>query len=203
MKTTSTALAALLVAAIGSTAIVPAATAQETAPAGATATVQEVHHRHDRMMRRDGGPDRLINFVCSPDGAEALEVVLVRLSYRLDLTAEQQPLFDALRTTALTAQTDFADTCAAAMPAEGETPDMIDMVKNRVAIDTARLEAINAILPDLEALYDSLSDEQKAGIFPERRGDRMIQREFRDQAPGRSERPAAPGRSERPAAPGR
>ncbi|MDF2798067.1 MAG: hypothetical protein K0R85_811 [Devosia sp.] len=43
-----------------------------------------------------GGMAGLFNF---QRGAEAIEVALVRIGYRLNLTAEQQPLFDQMRTT--------------------------------------------------------------------------------------------------------
>jgi hypothetical protein len=150
-----------------------------------------------RMMH--GGGFNIIDLVCSPQGAEELEIGFVRLSHRLELTDAQQPLFDALKTSALTAQTSFADTCAAAMPDKSTdtAPDMIDRLKARIAIDTARLEALNAVLPDLEAFYDSLTDEQKANLLPDRgdRGEhRMMLREFRDMGPGRMERGPAPGR---------
>ncbi|MEQ1770672.1 MAG: Spy/CpxP family protein refolding chaperone [Devosia sp.] len=197
MKTSSTALAALLVAAIGSSAIVPLASAQETTPPApaATAEVQDAHFRPDRMMRmeRGRGPGELLNLVCSPDGAEALEVALVRLSHRLELTDAQQPLFDALKSSALTAQTSFADSCATARPAEGSSPDLIDGIKSRIAVDTVRLEAMNAVLPDLEKLFDSLTDAQRANLMPER-FDRMQQRDNRDMGPGRYGRAPAPGR---------
>ena len=43
--------------------------------------------------------DRLASsmLVCSDNGAEALEIALVRMAHRLDLTADQQTLFDTFR----------------------------------------------------------------------------------------------------------
>ncbi len=173
MKTSTSAIAALLVAAIGTTAIIPVASAQDSVQLsldGAQgAAVEDAHFRPDRAMRDDrrGGPGELLDMVCSEDGAENLEIALVRLSHRLDLTEAQQPLFDTLKTAALTAQTSFADTCAAARPAKDAdpAPDLIDRMKARIAIDTARIEALNAVLPAFEALYDSLTDAQKANLL--------------------------------------
>lgn len=193
MKTSTTALAALLVAVIGSTAIIPVASAQD----GTKVTIEQTHFRPDgRMMMRMDGPGAFLDLVCSPDGAEALEVALVRLDHRLELTDAQRPLFDKLKTTALTAQTSFADKCEAARPAKdaATTPDLVDRMKARIVIDTARLEALNAVLPDFEALFDSLTDAQKASLVPDREDRREIFRDFRDQAPGRYLRDQAPGR---------
>jgi hypothetical protein len=194
MKPSSVALAALLVAAIGSTALVPVASAQE----GAKVTVEQTHFRPDgRMTMRMEGPGAVLNLVCSADGAEALEIALVRLDHRLELTATQRPLFDALKTSALTAQTSFADKCAATLPAKDAAtpPNLIDRMKARIAIDTARLEALNAVLPDFEALFNSLTDAQKASLVPGREDRREIFRDFRDHGPGRYFRDQAPGRS--------
>lgn len=204
MKTT--ALAALLAAAIGTTAIIPVASAQTATQTDTTVTVEQANHRPDgRMMRMDRTPGAFLDLVCAPDGAEALEVALVRLDHRLELTDTQRPLFDALKAKALTTQTDFADKCAAARPAADATttPDLVDRMKARIAIDTARLEALNAVLPDFEALFDSLTDAQKASLMPDRHDRREMMRQFRDDAPGRMQRDDAPGRQLRDQAPGR
>jgi hypothetical protein len=165
------------------------------------------------MMMRGGGLNGagIIGLVCSERGAEALEIAFVSLSHRLELTAEQQPLFDTLKANALTTQTSFADECQAAMPqqAAGTAPDMIEGIKARLAVEEARLEAINGILPDLEAFYGSLTDEQKAALAPRGQrfggGDRMDRGYQSDRdasgrdAPGRN----GQGRGDRAPAPGR
>jgi hypothetical protein len=134
--------------------------------------------RHMQMMApghemRPGrgmmGPAGLLRLACSDRGAEALEIALVRLSHRLDLTAEQKPLFDSFRTAALTTQTSFADTCKANRPDRSSgRPDLLARLKSRLAIDQARLTALNTVLPDFEALYNSLSDQQKQALLPRR-----------------------------------
>jgi hypothetical protein len=144
-------------------------------------------------MRAGGG---LLDLVCSERGAERLEIAFVRMSHRVELTAEQQGLFDALKTAALTAQTEFADTCAAARPtavAEGQQPAPVDPVarmQGRIDIEKAHTAALESVLPAFEAFYNSLTDEQKAQLAPQRRGN--------DKGPGRPhmgelDAPALPG----------
>jgi LTXXQ motif family protein len=177
-----TAIAALLTGAIGLTAVPTAVFAQDqgAAPQGQMQMQGGKHNMqgnkrfggqegHGQRHARGGG---ILELVCSERGAEQLEIAFVRLSHRLELTAEQTPLFDDLKATALSAQTSFADTCTAARPAKDAAakPDLLERMKTRVAIETAHVEAINTVLPKLEALFASLSDEQKAGLQP--KGDR-------------------------------
>ena len=49
---------------------------------------------------------------------------------------------------------------------------MLERLKSGLKLDEARLTAMNAVLPDLEAFYSSLTDEQKASLSP-RRDDRF------------------------------
>jgi hypothetical protein len=117
------------------------------------------------------GPGGLLMLACSDRGAEALEIALVRMSHRLDLTADQQKLFDTFRTNALTAETKFTDACKAERPTatNGARPDLLDRLKAGLTLDQARLTALNGVLPDFEALYNSLSDTQKAALVPHQR----------------------------------
>lgn len=174
MKTTSRAVAALLLTTISLGAAVPALAQSSPAvtPAHGPHGGQWIEKHSDRPMIRlglgghGGMGGGLIALACSPDGAEMLDAFLLHLSYRLDLTDAQKPLYDALREKALTAQTTFAETCQAAMPAEGADVDALSRLKSSIAVDTAKLEALNSILPELEAFFDSLTDEQKAMLMP-------------------------------------
>lgn len=112
---------------------------------------------------------RLLNLVCSDRGAEAIDIAFVRLSYRIQPTADQQAAFDALKSTAMDEQTKFADACKTARPAAGAKADPVQMMKDRITLETARLSAMNAILPKFEALYSSLTDAQKAKLTPRAR----------------------------------
>jgi hypothetical protein len=194
----SIAIAALVASSISLSAL--PVIAQDAGPVVAVKADRQVH----RVIRQGGmGPMAgagNLGLVCSDRGAEELEVALVRLSHRLDLTDSQQPLFDAFRTTALTTQTSFADTCAAALPdtTADAAPDLVERLKSGIAFETARLEAMNAVLPAFEAFYGSLSEEQQASLMPRRgffmqfddrggadRPDRGSNRSLRAPAPGR------------------
>lgn len=166
----------LVIAALVATsmsAIALPALAQDPAPVASKWGNREVHRSLHDGGRMGRGPGGLFNLVCSDRGAERLEIGFVRLSHRLDLTDAQKPLFDALKATALTTQTSFADECKTAQPAKSATkPDMLERLKSGIKRDEARLTAMNAVLPDLEAFYASLTDEQKASLTP-RRDDRL------------------------------
>jgi len=139
-------------------------------------------HRGGRSEGRGG----IAGLICSADGAARLETRLAELATQLKLTTEQQPLFDTYKTAALSAQTGFADACPqpkATADKSATPPDALTMLQHRQARATAELEAINAVLPSLEALYASLTDTQKADLVAlagthhgprgdDRRGDR-------------------------------
>jgi hypothetical protein len=128
--------------------------------------------RDDRRGGRDDARGGIAGLICSTDGATTLETKLGDLSTALKLTTTQQPLFDAYKTAALSAQTTFAATCpqppaAPATDAQPATPpDAVTVLKDRVTRETAELDALNAVLPSFEALYNSLDDTQKAALMP-------------------------------------
>jgi hypothetical protein len=209
-----TVLVALVAGTIGLTAAVPATFAQDAAPTPQPPARHQMfdgkmnHHnfaprpgrmergfRHMPMARAGMGPmggGNLINIACSPRGAEALEIAFVRLSYRLDLTDTQQPLFDDLKTAALAAQHDFADTCKAARPNGTAKADPLTAYKGRIAVESAHVDALNTVLPKFEAFIGSLDDAQKAKLTPHR---------FERHGKARGERPAAPTAPATPDAP--
>jgi hypothetical protein len=167
----TTALAAVM----GLTALAPAYA--QSAPA--TPDAPAVTQPDDKGGMRPGKGDRpgehkrgerggIAGLICSTDGAAQLETRLADIAAKLALTAEQQPLFDAYRTAALTAQTSFAEACATLQPAAAPTtpPDAVTTLKDRQAHETAELDALNAVLPSFEALYHSLTDAQKAELIP-------------------------------------
>ena len=182
---TSVAIAALVATAIGFGAVLPtlAQDAAPPAPPSASAPTDQGTAPADKTRHRDFGnrykgngmDDRgigrggLIALACSPNAAEELDVAFVRAQHRLELTADQQKLFDAFRTKALTTQTSFADACKTAMPAaNADKPDILARMKAGLAVDQARLTAMNEVLPDFEALFNSLTDTQKANLLPHR-----------------------------------
>jgi hypothetical protein len=201
MKLTPSASAALVAVILGLGGIAaPAALAQDSgpraAPDGAPRAMTMEHGGKRLYLQREGqrhmqrghagmqrhmvrgGSHRLLALSCSPRGADRLEHVLLSLSQRLDPTAEQQPLFKEFRTAALTAQTGFADACADLHPArnEADSANLVQRLQDHVALDEARIAAVQSVLPPLENFYDSLTNEQKAMLEPRRgareRGDR-------------------------------
>mgnify|MGYP000949472502 CR=1 FL=1 len=145
------------------------------------------------QTHRQAGPmgDRgqFLALGCGPDAAQRIEIGLVRLGYRVDATDEQKTLLDTLKTSTLAAQADLAAVCAdvmpapaaastetpaAAAPAAAERPDLLTRLQSGLRIQEARLAAMTAVLPQFEAFYASLTDEQKAALEPRRspRGDR-------------------------------
>jgi hypothetical protein len=114
----------------------------------------------------------LLALACSDKGAGALDKMFDRTDKRLELSADQQKLFDAFKTKALTAETTFADACQAAKPDRSaeQKPDLLTRMKSGLAVDQARLTAMNDVLPEFEALYNSLSDQQKAQLQPRHGG---------------------------------
>jgi hypothetical protein len=181
---TPTAIAALIVASISLAALpafaqdagsssTPPPPASPSAAAPATPDHGPGGRGHMRLRGPMAGdsasrPFAMLALACSDRGAGALEKMLDRSARRLDLSADQQKLFDAFRTKALTAQTGFADACKAARPdrTAQTRPDLLDRVRAGLAVDQARLTALNEVFPDFEALYNSLSDQQKQHLLP-------------------------------------
>jgi hypothetical protein len=166
MRPQSAAAIAAIVASIGFAALTPAM-AQD---------VKEARDmRSHRMLEFHAGTDgrfQFAQFSCAPKAAERMERRYDRLAERLKLSAEQQKLYDAFMASALTAQTELADKCADIRPERAtraernERPDLLDRMESRLKLDEARLAAMNTVFPDFKAFYASLTDEQKADLFP-------------------------------------
>jgi hypothetical protein len=157
----SLAIAALVATSFGTLA---------TLPAIAQPAKTEIAHRGPtgggHFMLRGGFGPGFASFFCREGAAEFVEVSLVRLAYRLDLTEDQRPLFNSFRDTALAAQADFAEVCASAALDQNSAPDIVEMLHRQLVITEAQAEALAAILPDFEAFYTSLTPEQVATLGP-------------------------------------
>lgn len=171
MKAHSAAAIAAIVASIGLTAF---------SPAMAHDAKESRDMRSTRMLEfRPGAEGRFhfAQFSCAPKTADRMERRYDRLAERLKLTPEQQALYDTFMASALTAQTELADTCATIRPERAtraertQRPDLLDRMEARLKVDEARLAAMNSVFPDFRAFYGSLTDEQKADLFPAGRGD--------------------------------
>lgn len=160
---------------IGLGAVAPAmAQSAPRAPDAAIARVADGaagHALRPHDQGRRGGFGGLFDFA---RGGEGIEVALVRLSHRIDLTDEQQTLLDALKTSALAAAQDFAtatDSLRPTPPAEGEAraiPSISERLENRISLEKAQLAALEAVQPAVAAFFDSLTDAQKAQLMPQR-----------------------------------
>ncbi len=119
-----------------------------------------------RGMRN--GPFPMLALACSDKGPAALDKMFERTDKRLELSTDQQKLFEAFKAKALTAETGFASACQAARPERSaeKRPDLLERMKSGLAIDQARLTAMNSALPEFEAFYNSLTDAQKANLLP-------------------------------------
>ena len=154
------------------------AVAQDTAPTPARQMQNGPHHfgpGRGMMPNRGMGPGGVLMLACSDKGAEALEIALVRMDHRLELSTDQQKLFETFRTKALSTATSFADTCKASRPTAdaGTKPDLLARMKASLAIEQARLTALSGVLPDFETFFNSLSDQQKANLLPHHGGKGM------------------------------
>jgi LTXXQ motif family protein len=82
----------------------------------------------------------------------------------LDLTAQQEPLWDKYRQAMLDSATKLRQVCLdnlASSPAEATALQRRDRMEKML---TARLDALHATRPALEALYQSLTPEQREAL---------------------------------------
>ena len=195
---TTTAVAALLVGTLAAFSLVPAqaddatpAAPAVTAPAAPAAPETVAKADESNLpgpgMRGHGGPGgwnrmggglrgNLLNIACGDRGAEALEIGFIHVQYSVKPTPAQQPLFDALKTSALADQKTFADACKSAMDqktGDAGKPSILDRLQTRVTIENAKVTALNDVLPKFTAFYNSLTDDQKAKLEPRQGGPRV------------------------------
>lgn len=131
------------------------------------------HRPHDGGPRRGGGE----GFLDFGRGGEGIEIAIVRLSHRIDLTAEQKTLLETFKTDALAAAETFTTATEGLRPtppAEGTTataptpPTFTERLDNRIAMEKAQLAALEAVQPSAKAFFDSLTAEQQAQLTPQR-----------------------------------
>lgn len=186
MTPTRATILAALVAALGLTAMSPVFAAGPDRPRNDNRTLE---------FRRDaaGGAFRFAEFSCNSRAADRLERRLDRMASRLELSKDQEKLFEDFRTSALTAQTDFSDQCATIRPgqasAKAERPDLIQRLEQRLKFDEARLAAMSELLPQFKSFYESLTDAQQRELMPRGHMQGKLQH------PGKHlpHRPATPG----------
>jgi hypothetical protein len=82
------------------------------------------------------------------------------LETELNLTAQQQPLWDKVQSIAQSEQQKERQLCSQLKPEKEST--MLDRLDRAQQFLSARLEALQAAKPAVQALYQSLTTEQKA-----------------------------------------
>jgi hypothetical protein len=188
MTPTRATVFAALIAALGLTAMSPAFAAGPDRPRDDN---RQLEFRRDAA----GGAFRFAEFSCGDRAADRLERRLDRMAGKLELTSDQEKLFEDFRTSALTAQTDFADQCDTIRPgataSKNERPDLIQRLEQRLRFDEARLAAMSELLPQFKTFYASLTDEQKRELAP--RGRMMMQGKMQHPGMPMMQHPAAPG----------
>lgn len=170
---TRAALITLTATAIGATSLAPAfAQPFGNGPHG----IQRIPGTEARSFRPGpdslgGMPGGIFGMFFSERGAEAIDVLAVRLTHRLDLTQDQRALLEDLRLAAIDAQEDFAavrEEFASTEDDETAEPDLIARYASMVAVTTARAEALKTVQPAFEAFVSSLDDAQVETLLPRR-----------------------------------
>ncbi|WP_052726623.1 Spy/CpxP family protein refolding chaperone [Devosia epidermidihirudinis] len=219
MKTISTtAIVALMTATLGLSAIAPAFARDNAAPHGQHQTQsgkQGNFRQHDNKGPGQSGPGRagglggLLDF---NRGGEGIEIAIVQLSHRLTLTDAQTTLLNDYKTAALSAASTFEkavetlrpqrpDASAAATATRPTPPTVSEQLANRIALQTAQLDALKSVQPSLTAFFDSLTDEQKTQLSPQRPERVGGQGQWGKGGPRHGGPGAAPAAGEAPAAP--
>lgn len=163
----TTAIAALLTATIGASSVLPVFAQEALAQATTNAAQPQPDASAPARFRGAARGGDMLNF---SRGAEAIEIALVRLSHRTELTAEQQPLFDAFRTAALAAAEVAAASIDPIRTPAGETEAQktpAQRLADRIALTRAHLQALEAVQPAATAFFNSLTDDQLAQLAPD------------------------------------
>jgi hypothetical protein len=108
-----------------------------------------------RMMMRRGDPqERCI------DRLARRAAHLAYVETKLNLTAQQQPLWDKVQSVAQTEEQKERQLCAGLKP--GAESTMLDRMDRMQQFLSARLEGLQAARPAVQALYQALTPEQQA-----------------------------------------
>jgi hypothetical protein len=85
------------------------------------------------------------------------------IAAKLDLTADQKPLWDKVQAAMQAAADKQRQVCATLKPAsERDQETIIDRMNTRQAMLTAQLQGLQQVEPAVQALYQSLTPAQKA-----------------------------------------
>jgi hypothetical protein len=133
------------------------------APAFAQSAPPDRHGMHDWMAAHKGDMAAWHSRMCSEHYARRVGQIAY-LGATLDLNDSQRPLFDSWKNSVLGSAKQGETACLAHAPDMGHPPTALDREARMHAMLEARLAAMDAQKPALEALYQSLSPEQKAAL---------------------------------------
>lgn len=107
-----------------------------------------------RMMTRRNPQERCLDRLARRAAMRAY------VGAKLDLTTEQQPLWDKVQSIAQSEEQKERQLCSNLRPREQET--MLGRLDRTQALLSTRLEAMQAAKPVVQALYQALTPEQRA-----------------------------------------
>jgi len=135
-----------------------AAFAQTTGSGGTgadTGTTQPGYTKHD--------PGQWMKGMCVEHYARSASR-LAYLEARLQLTSDQQPLWDKYQQAAEGGAAKQRDDCLASIPAAGTKPTFLDREDRAEKMMAGKLATMQASRPSLEALYNSLTPAQRVEL---------------------------------------
>jgi len=147
-------------------------------PQAGQAQDQDWHGRGGMMMRH-GWMQQEMRGAMNRSPQQGCEERLARragfaayIAARLNLTAEQKPLWDKVQAAMQSSQDKQRQVCAALKPAaERGQETVLDRMSRREQRLTAQLQGLQQVEPAMQALYQALTPEQKAIVdHPFRRG---------------------------------
>jgi LTXXQ motif family protein len=89
---------------------------------------------------------------------------LAYLEARLQLTGDQQPLWDKWRQSVAAGAEKERNDCLADLPAAGQRPTALDRDSHMEKMLATKVATLEAARPALEALYNSLTPEQRVAF---------------------------------------
>jgi periplasmic protein CpxP/Spy len=135
-----------------------AAFAQTTGSGGTgpdTGPAQPGYTKHD--------PSRWMKGMCVEHYARSASR-LAYLEARLQLTPDQQPLWDKYQQAMTSGAVKERDECLASIPAAGHEPTILDREDRFEKLMSAKLASMQASHPALETLYQALTPEQRVAF---------------------------------------
>ena len=118
---------------------------------------------HDWMAAHKGDMAAWHARMCTEHYARRVGMIAY-LGAKLDLNDSQRPLFESWKSSVLGSAKDGESACLAHAPDMAHPPTLMDREARMHAMLEARLAAMDAQKPALEALYQSLTPEQRMAL---------------------------------------